>query len=292
MSKKAKNLWPLPKKVVESVHPSREMWSKAIRIPVGVPESLDKIKENCEQISRWWLGTRFDKKQIDECIINDTLDFDCVKKIFSQIAESIDLKPAGSGQYGATFMACHLGQCDYVLKIQMADDSFKREVYALYDLNGWEYSPAVYDAWTCSGVGFIVLEKMQSLKNCVGRLSKADIALQINTMIKELREKEWFHIDIKAGNTMCKNGHLALIDFGMAVKIPKGPLKYVLGRHPTVSNPKKPLKREDLLEVEDEFIGDTINAIYDIVSKPKKDLKKAMNVVRTAVKLRKAKKVV
>ena len=56
--------------------------------------------------------------------------------------------------------------------------------------------------------------------------------------------------------------------------------------------PKKPLKREDLLEVEDEFIGDTINAIYDIVSKPKKDLKKAMNVVRTAVKLRKAKKVV
>ena len=271
--------------------PAKSRWNEVLlQTPVVVrqiPASFDKIKENCDELSEWWLGTRLEKKQIDTCIINDTLDFDCVKDIFNKISREIDLKPAGSGQYGATFMACKLGSCDYVLKIQMADDSFRREVYALYDLNGWQYSPTIYDAWTCGGVGFMIIEKMESLKTCVIRLSKDEIKTQVDTMIKELREKEWFHIDIKAGNIMCKQGHLSLIDFGMAVKIPVGPVKYMLNKHPTVMNDKKPMKRAMIAEFEDEIKGDAIDEIYSLVSKPRKQFRKGINAVVAGVKISK-----
>ena len=281
--------WPTTKKVLNSSSPAKSMWSEALlQTPVAIhqiPASFDKIKENCGALSAWWFGTRLEKKQIDTCVINDTLDFDCVKDIFNKISREIDIKPAGSGQYGATFMACKLGSCDYVLKIQMADDSFRREVYALYDLNGWKYSPTIYDAWTCGGVGFMIIEKMESLKNCVARLDKSEVRKQVDTMLNELRDKEWFHIDIKAGNIMCKQGHLALIDFGMAVKIPKGPLKYVLNKHPTVLNDKKPMKRAMIAEFEDEIKEDAIDEIYSIVSKPRKQLKKGINTVMAGVKL-------
>jgi tRNA A-37 threonylcarbamoyl transferase component Bud32 len=271
--------WPNARQVVGS---QSSAWSNVLqKVPAiihQVPASFDKIKENCEQISKWWLGTRLEKKTIEGCIINDTLDFDCVKDVFNKIAESLAMKPAGSGQYGATFMACYMGSCEYVLKIQMADNSFKREVFALYELNGWEYSPTIYDAWTCGGVGFMVIEKMESLKNCTVRLSKAAIARQVDEMVNQLHAKGWIHIDIKAGNIMCKNGHLALIDFGMAVKMPEGPLKYVLANHPVVM--KKPMPREMLLEWDEETKQDAIDSIAAIAAKPRAQLKKAINAVR------------
>ena len=303
MSKK--NLWPNEKRVIYSEHPGRAVIDKYLlpKVLRQIPASFDKIIENCDAISKWWLGAHIDKEFIGGCINEDkTLDFECVKEKLGKTASSIGLKSIGAGQYGATFMACNLGSCEYILKVQLADISFKREVYALYDLNDWEYSPRIYDAWTCMGVGFIVLEKMESIKKCLPRLSKADIKQQIDTMVSQLYTKNWIHNDIHPGNVMCKNGHLALIDFGAAVKMEDSDkvhgFKYFLKNHPFVTPDKffpgtsKPpkinpgLKKEDLIEFETDTLANTINSISDIASVPKKRLKKAINVVRAGVKLK------
>lgn len=42
----------------------------------------------------------------------------------------------GQGQYGLTYTVCKGDDCNYVIKIQDNNENFKREVNALYDLNG------------------------------------------------------------------------------------------------------------------------------------------------------------
>lgn len=256
--------WQNIKKVLERKKRTRNLWSAGIRVPIGVPMVLDKLKENCGRIAEWWLGAGFQRDDVESCReVDGVLNYDCVLNKFQILATASNIKPLGAGQYGATYLACKLGNCNYVLKIQKADESFRREVFALYELNGWDYSPLIFDAWTCGEVGFFVIEKLQSLETC-SRMSKQEISDQIETMIRELHERDFFHLDIKPDNMMCKNGHLALIDFGMAVKIPTSEkFRYVLGgKHPTVANPKKPWLRENLLEFEDETMQDTIDNIY------------------------------
>ena len=193
----------------------RNKTSKKFLFPVPVqivPKDFDKIKEDCATIKKWWRG-------INMGYIPPNCNFKCLEKIIVDMADDIGIKIIGRGQYGAVFTACKTGKdCNYILKIQLANDYYRREVYAFYDLNGWEYSPIIYDAWTCGEMGFIILEKLSPVESCLLNIREYDIEPQMTTIIKELHDRGWVHVDTHVGNIMCKNGHLALVDFGWASK--------------------------------------------------------------------------
>ena len=146
-------------------------------------------------------------------------DFKCLEKIITDVADDVGIKIIGKGSYGAVFTACKTGKdCNYILKIQKADEYFEREVYAFYDLNGWKYSPIIYDAWTCGEMGFMILEKLAPVESCLEQIKDFEIESQLTVILDQLYEMGWVHVDTHAGNIMCKNGHLALVDFGWASK--------------------------------------------------------------------------
>jgi serine/threonine protein kinase len=121
----------------------------------------------------------------------------------------------GFGEAGTVHKVCKLGKCDYVLKEQNADQQFKNEVEALYDLQGWKHTPKVYAAWTCHGKGYIVQELLYKCN-----LSARDIYTQLkNKVLPELWDRSWVFIDIHDGNIMCrKDGTIVLLDYGWACK--------------------------------------------------------------------------
>ena len=276
--------WPSTESILSSAYPKGKIELTQI------PEGFDKIKENCGEIAKWWYGAQLEAGFVSDCMVDGSLDFECIKTKFEKKATASGIRKIGAGQYGATFMACNDGKCDYILKIQPADLSFSREVYALTDLNGWEYAPQIYDSWTCDGLGFIVLEKMDSIKSCTVRLSKADIATQIDTIVDGLYKRDWIHNDVHPGNVMCKHGHLALIDFGAAVKMKSskiGGLDRALKHHPLVTadkiDPKtgaikvdRGLLKKDLISAERGWIQNSINQIAESSRLPARRFRKAI----------------
>jgi serine/threonine protein kinase len=196
----------------------------------AVPRIFDKIKNNCDLIVKWWKGIQLKN-------ISPDCDFACQKKLLDEMATKAGIQALGEGQYGAAYAACKGDDdCSYVLKMQKADEAFEREVYALYDLNGWEFSPEIFDSWICNGVGFMVIERLSDVSTCITKgMSLKQIQDQIDFILDELHEKGWVHVDTHEKNIMCKNGHLALIDFGWAVKFPNKnhrKLDYVDLQHP------------------------------------------------------------
>ena len=196
-----------------------------------VPSQFKKIVENCNEISDWW-------KDIKPIIFdNDECNIECRIEKIKSLAIEAKIEFIASGNYGAVFVGCKGGDCNYIVKVQEANEFFEREVFAFYDLNDWEYSPKIYAAWTCGGVGFMVLERVQPLDECMSQgyfQTLPELESQLNFILNELKARKWVYVDLHKGNLMCKNGHLMLVDFGWAVKFPankKGSV-YVDLNHP------------------------------------------------------------
>jgi hypothetical protein len=140
---------------------------------------------------------------VDDCMINESWNRG---------------KLLGKGQYGSTYIACHIDKpkkCDFVLKVQKDSKEFHAEVHALVELKNTGVVVKIYAAWTCKGEGFIIMEKVFPCKS-VNDSSKYK---KIKSALKIILNNGWLHLDVHIGNIMCKkDGSIVLIDFGYAVK--------------------------------------------------------------------------
>jgi len=139
----------------------------------------------------------------------------------------------GTGLAGTVYTVCWVDDCEYVLKKQPTGkretalrniletyvevDSFRHEVKALIDLQGWKHIPRIYAAWTCGDWGYIVMEKLDTYYEEGER--STEIAVRVEKVLTELYLMKWIHSDAHRGNVMCRgNGDIVLIDYGRARK--------------------------------------------------------------------------
>jgi hypothetical protein len=157
---------------------------QAVSSSPGIPSQFIEVAEDCAKIKAWKKG-----------------------------------KILGHGTYGSIYVACKVNipkNCDYVLKVQKDDIDFRWEVNALNDLKDVDFVVKMYAAWTCEGMGYIILEK---LKKCPLSYDK------VVELTDKLYNIDWLHSDSHSGNFMCReDGTLVAIDFGWAVK--KGKKSY------------------------------------------------------------------
>jgi hypothetical protein len=201
--------------------PSSSGSSKPTPVGPGVPSKFVDIAENCQEMTDW-----LTKEKI------------------------------GRGSYGFIYLACRASddtECDYVLKIQAANDDFRQEVTALERLQGYGVAPKLYAAWTCKTggetgpgravreafggsdeMGYLVIEKLVDCKAQTPQ-EKTHLYNAVGSMLNTLKRHDWLHVDTHHGNVMCRQvapdsrypgGRLTpvLVDFGWAVhKNPKVP---------------------------------------------------------------------
>jgi len=138
-----------------------------------------ELTENCDHMKQWRLGQKL-----------------------------------GEGGFGAAFVICDESKnCEYVLKIQENNSEFKTEVRALFELNNWPYSPRIFAAWICKGLGYIIMDRLY-------QCSKPPACSTILNMLESLKGRGWLHVDTHSGNILCTStGKPILFDFGLAVKI-------------------------------------------------------------------------
>jgi serine/threonine protein kinase len=170
----------------------------------------------------------------------------------SQDKNWIRKKQIGQGAYGKAYIIClakDINDCDYVLKIQKADNEFMSEIKALaFFQNQKLICPKVYASWICNDEGFIIMEKLKKLEcpdryneimniktqKCVNKNSSEGKLITQNTYqsvkyrLDEIKKQGWLFIDIHSGNVMYrqkgKKSEIVLIDFGWAVQ--KGKKSY------------------------------------------------------------------
>jgi hypothetical protein len=208
------------------------------------PPKPQSLLEDCGFIGRWWNGVNI-RADIGK------LPSQPQQTYWRQMAEKAKIKIMGDGHFGTTYIACKGTDCNYIVKIQENKDNFIREVNALYDLNGWEHSPIIYDAWTCGALGFIVMEKLDHVKECIQTFKTVGkLKQELNKIVDMLHERGWVHADIHLGNLMCKNGKFALLDFGESVKLSEIRSKLY---NPDRQHP------DDLIQQDKNFMRDTID---------------------------------
>jgi hypothetical protein len=208
------------------------------------PPKPQSLLEDCDFIGRWWNGVNI-RADIGK------LPSQPQQTYWRQMAEKAKIKIMGDGHFGTTYIACKGTDCNYIVKIQENKDNFIREVNALYDLNGWEHSPIIYDAWTCGALGFIVMEKLDHVKECIQKFKTVGkLKQELNKIVDMLHERGWVHADIHLGNLMCKNGKFALLDFGESVKLSEIRSKLY---NPDRQHP------DDLIQQDKNFMRDTID---------------------------------
>jgi hypothetical protein len=158
---------------------------------------------------------------------------DCSKKDSSKWVYDEERDYIARGVAGSAYYAC-LGKddCKYVVKKQAMEpyeailrrqteyeeeNSYKHEMEALIDLQGWKHAPKIYAAWTCGTDAYVVME----------RLNTCDVELMDNerfykkmvVILEELKSRNWLHTDPHRGNIRCRdNGDIVLIDYGRARK--------------------------------------------------------------------------
>ena len=164
---------------------------KSVVKPVGpgIDPDFSKITENCVELNKW-----------------------------------ITKQKCGEGAYGAVYIACpanDVKNCEYVLKIQVADHSFMTEVKALQSLakvSKPQIVPKLYSAWTCEGNGYMVIEK---LTKC-NKITKYSFQ-ELGALLTAAKRRGWLHVDIHKGNIMCNSqGRMLLIDWGGSAQKIKG----------------------------------------------------------------------
>ena len=122
--------------------------------------------------------------------------------------------------YTATCMVDRQDQCEYVMKVQPIDPYFRNEVEALVYLKDTGVVAEIKEAWTCDGMGFIVMERLMECNVNVKNTDEVQLySKKILDALRVIGENGWIHNDIHAGNIMCKKDmSLALIDFGLAFR--------------------------------------------------------------------------
>ena len=195
--------------------PSSSGSSKPTPVGPGIPSKFVDIAENCQEMTNW-----------------------------------LTMEKIGRGSFGFIYVACRASddtECDYVLKIQAANNDFRQEVTALERLQGYGVAPKLYAAWTCktggetgpgrsvrkafggsNEMGYLVIEKLVNCKAETAR-EKTQLYNAVGNMLKKLKRHDWLHVDTHAGNVMCRTVDRdrlepVLVDFGWAVhKNPKVP---------------------------------------------------------------------
>ena len=124
------------------------------------------------------------------------------------------MEEIGKGEFGSVYNVCKLNDCEYVMKSQFNNKHFHAEVNALYDLQESNAVPRIYDAWTCDGNGFFVMEKLYPLNpTSADNLYKA-----VSNIKNTLNKLDWLQLDPHQGNIMRRrDGQPVMIDFGFAV---------------------------------------------------------------------------
>lgn len=150
----------------------------------------------------------------------------------------------GSGLSGKVYIACsrnNPSDCEYALKTQYANEMFYNEVEALQELQGIRGIPKIYQAWTCNGIGYMVLERLYPVDYITKKEGRV-----IQRITDEMLDKNWLYTDLHSGNIMInKNGNIILTDFGWAVKKRKG----TYPEHPLSLSYGRPLRFDELVAV-------------------------------------------
>ena len=119
--------------------------------------------------------------------------------------------------------------CNYVLKVQPNSRVFENERDILYKLNKIQppLAPYLYDAWTCEGQGFLVMERME------GDIQKRKLTIKdvdkIEKLVARLHSLKIAFTDLHEGNILTKDkDQFFLTDFGLAVDYEDVPEGYEL----------------------------------------------------------------
>jgi serine/threonine protein kinase len=114
----------------------------------------------------------------------------------------------------------------YAIKVQNLKynkNEFFQEVIALHELQSTQLVVKMFSAWTCEGIGYILMEKLHTIDSIFNGTEFRIIANKlwddVGNILNVLSDKGWLHLDVHRKNIMATNeGKIVLIDFGLAVK--------------------------------------------------------------------------
>ena len=118
----------------------------------------------------------------------------------------------------------HEGYYTYVVKSQVANINFFKEVNALKELKDTKLVVKMFDAWTCNRNGYIAMECVRPFGyNSTYDITQLALWKEVGIILSRLSERGWLQIDVHAQNVaITKDGKIVLIDFGVAVKKTEG----------------------------------------------------------------------
>jgi serine/threonine protein kinase len=180
---------------------------------IGIPRKFAEIAEDCSNAghSKWVFDE--DKDYISKGVAGSAFyaclgKDDCKYVVKKQFTESCEKELRKNGRY-------------------LEQNSYKYEMDALIDLQGWKHAPKIYAAWTCGAYAYFVMEKLKTWT--MHSLFTTDMT-HINqgrdefykkmvVVLEELKSRKWLHTDPHQGNIMLReNGDIVLIDYGRSRK--------------------------------------------------------------------------
>lgn len=184
---------------------------------------------------------------------------DCEQNEIWQKMESV-----GKGSYGQVYVACKDEDCNYVVKIQNADNHFFQEVRALQELQITNTVPKIFASWTCKNVGYIVMEKLTSTRYYKPKMTSSKIWKDLGSLLTILEKAGWLHIDTSESNVMITDeGKLVLIDFGLSVKKTELNEKQTYPEHLHSKNYKRDLTWDQLKSYQEYKYQNSFNPCAD-----------------------------
>jgi hypothetical protein len=97
-----------------------------------------------------------------------------------------------SGSYGQVYLTCKDKDCNYVVKIQKADNHFFQEVRALEELQTSNVVPKLFASWTCKNIGYIIMEKLTSTRYYEPKLTSSKIWKELGSLLTILENFGYF----------------------------------------------------------------------------------------------------
>jgi serine/threonine protein kinase len=116
----------------------------------------------------------------------------------------------------------------YAIKVQNLiynKNEFFQEVIALHELKDTGFVVKMFAAWTCEGIGYILMEKLHTIDSIFNgtefRIIANKLWEDVGNILNVLSKRGWLHLDVHRKNIMATNEaepKIVLIDFGLAVK--------------------------------------------------------------------------